>query len=127
MSEAKKLPVSSHIRLLTGNSLAVRRNLLDIIICFIVINRIRLFSIGKYSPMGPDIVNTNMYFSQCILPVHFPRPPPPPSPSLSPTCTIFRSYHYSGRGNGANSCHFCGRQNVNIWHLICGKWAWIRS
>ena len=37
-----------------------------VLICFIVINKIRLLSIGKYSPLGPDIVIINMYFSQCM-------------------------------------------------------------
>ena len=44
-----------------GNSFAsLTRNIL-----FIVINKIRLLSIGKYSPLSPGIVITNMCFSQC--------------------------------------------------------------
>ena len=38
-----------------------------VIICFIIINKIHLLSIRKYFPLGPDIVITNRYFSQCIF------------------------------------------------------------
>ena len=64
MSEANEFPVISriiclHTRKTNYNEFAL------VIICFIVINKIRLLSIGKYFPLGPDIVITNMYFSQC--------------------------------------------------------------
>ena len=62
MSEANEFPVGSRIRLLTGNSLVVGRNLSDVIIRFIVINKIRLLSIGKYFPLGPNLCHHEHVF-----------------------------------------------------------------